>query len=132
MSEQPIPTKRTSAGILISARNWKLLVDLEQQLKFPNNMAAITLRPDIVLVAETTKQVVLLEPTVPWEDHLGEAIEGKLSKYARLAGNCQKVRLESQVPPSGGWMNDIRSPFFGQSFQQFGHQGREEKECHPQ
>lgn len=45
------PAKRTSAGILTSARDWQLLVDLQQQLKFFNHIA-VTTRLDIVLVSE--------------------------------------------------------------------------------
>ncbi|KAL7880337.1 hypothetical protein SRHO_G00025910 [Serrasalmus rhombeus] len=74
------PVKRSLAGILTTARDWQLLVDLERQLKFPSHIALTTLRPDIVLVSESTKQAALLEPKVPWEDHLEEAFERKLSK----------------------------------------------------
>lgn len=67
------------------------MVDLKRQMKFPNYVAATTLRPDMVLVSESTKQVLPLELTVPWEDRLEEAIERKLSKYARLVSNCQQA-----------------------------------------
>ncbi|XP_054626149.1 uncharacterized protein LOC129178189 [Dunckerocampus dactyliophorus] len=80
--DKPTPVRRTSAGILMSARDWQLLVDLEHQLKFPSHIAVTTLRPDIVPVSESTRQIVLLELTVPWEDRLDEAFERKLSKYA--------------------------------------------------
>ena len=56
--DKPTPARRTSAGILMSARDWQLLVDLEHQLKFPSDIAVTTLRPDIVLVSESTKQVL--------------------------------------------------------------------------
>ncbi|XP_062916611.1 uncharacterized protein LOC134352920 [Mobula hypostoma] len=98
--EQPTPAKRTSAGILTSARAWQLLVDLEGQLKFPNHIAATTLRPDIVLVSESTKQVqVVLEMTVPWEDSLEEDFERKLSKYAGLVSNCQQAGWRARCLP---------------------------------
>lgn len=58
--EQPRPAAKTPAGILATARDWQLLVDLEKQLKFPNHIVTTTLRPDIVLLSESTKQVVLL------------------------------------------------------------------------
>lgn len=69
-------TSNTSAGTRASSRDCQLLVDLEWQLKFPNHTEATTLHPDIVLLSETTKQVVLLELTVPWKDWLEEAFEG--------------------------------------------------------
>ena len=66
-------------------------MDLKWQLKFPNHIVATTLRPDIVLVSESTTQAVLLELTVPWEDRLEEAFERKLSKDAGLVSNCQQA-----------------------------------------
>lgn len=69
--------------------DWQLLVYLERQLKFPNHIAATTLQPDSVLMSESTEQVVLLELTVPWEGHLEEAFEQKLSKYAEMVNSFQ-------------------------------------------
>ncbi|XP_061093280.1 uncharacterized protein LOC133125737 [Conger conger] len=97
--EQATTARRTSAGILTSARDWQLLVDLERQLKFPSHIAATTLRPDIVLVSESTKQAVMLELTVPWEDRLEEAFERKLSKYAGLVSDCQQAGWRARCLP---------------------------------
>ncbi len=68
--EYPRPAAKISASILVTARDWQLLVDLEQQLKFPNYIVTTTLRPGVVLLSESTKQVILLELTVPCEDRL--------------------------------------------------------------
>ncbi|XP_061925310.1 uncharacterized protein LOC133664585 [Entelurus aequoreus] len=97
--DTPTPASRTSAGILTSAKDWQLLVDLENQLKFPSHIAVTTLRPDIVLVSESTKQAVLLELTVPWEDRLEEAFERKLSKYAGLVSDCQQAGWRARCFP---------------------------------
>lgn len=64
---------------------------MDWQLKFPKKMAATTMRPHIVLVFKTTKQVVLLELTVSWKDHSEEAFKRKLSKYVELVSNSQKA-----------------------------------------
>lgn len=63
--EQPNPSRRTSADILTSARDWQLLVELEHQLKFPSHIAVTTMQPDIVLVSEFTRQLVLTELNGP-------------------------------------------------------------------
>ncbi len=89
--EQPRPAAKTSAGILATARDWQLLVDLERQFKFPNHITTTSLRPDIVLLSDFTKQVVLLELTVPWEDRLEEAYERKLAKYEGLVSECRQA-----------------------------------------
>ena len=99
----------------MSARDWQLLVDLEHQLKFPSHIAVTTLRPDIVLVSESTKQAVLLELTVPWEDRLEEAFEA--FQVRRTGQRLSAGWLESKVFPCGGWMPRICSPFLGQSLQ---------------
>ena len=72
--------------MLATARDWELRVDLGRQLQFPEIVARTTLRPDIVLTSLTTKQVVLLELTVPWEDRIEEAHERKRAKYSDLVG----------------------------------------------
>lgn len=53
------------------------------QPKFPSHIAVTTVRPDIVLVYEYTRQIVLMELTVPWEGRLEEAFERKLYKICR-------------------------------------------------
>ncbi|CAM4583580.1 unnamed protein product [Leuciscus chuanchicus] len=89
--EQPRPAAKTSAGILATAWDWQLLVNLERQLKFPNHIVTTTLRPDVVLLSEFTKQVVRLALTVPWGDRLEEAFERKLAKYEGLVSECRQA-----------------------------------------
>jgi len=50
------------------AQDWELKVDLGKQLKFPENAAATTLRLDMVLISEVSKQIILLELTVTWDE----------------------------------------------------------------
>ncbi len=52
-------------------------------------IAMTTLRPDMVLFSESSRQVVLLELTVPWEVRTEEAFEQKRAKYEELAGECR-------------------------------------------
>lgn len=49
-----------------------------------------TLRSALVLRSEATKQVVLLELTVPWGDWIVEAHEQKRAKYHQLVVKCQR------------------------------------------
>ena len=53
-------------------------MDLGKQLKFLETVA------DMMLTLEASKQVILLELTLPWEDHIEEANEGNRAKYAEL------------------------------------------------
>lgn len=52
--EQPQVRPRSPAGVLTSAANWELQVDLGRQLRFPDQIVATTLRPDLVLVSAFT------------------------------------------------------------------------------
>jgi hypothetical protein len=51
-------------GILSTAKDWQMEVDLKKKLKFPEEITVTKLRPDIVLWSSASKQVVLLELTV--------------------------------------------------------------------
>ncbi len=53
------------SGILGTAEDWEMRVDLRRQLKFPEEIAVTSLRPDIVLWSQATRQVALIELTVP-------------------------------------------------------------------
>lgn len=68
------------------------MVNLERQLKFPQHIATTILRPDVVLVSNSTRKLLLLEFTVPWEDLLEEAFEWKLTNYGCL--NLREVAAE--------------------------------------
>ncbi|XP_059211848.1 NACHT, LRR and PYD domains-containing protein 6-like [Centropristis striata] len=57
--------QRALTGLLAMAHDWQLMVDLGEQLQFPEFITTVNLRPDIVLLSETTRQVVMLELAVP-------------------------------------------------------------------
>lgn len=58
-------------------------VDLETQIKYPVAIVENTLQPDILLVHEISRQVVMLELPVPWEG-IEEANRRKSEKYTEL------------------------------------------------
>ncbi|KAI4881119.1 hypothetical protein NFI96_020517, partial [Prochilodus magdalenae] len=97
--EKPQPPRKTQGGLLATARDWQLLVDLGRQLRFPDIIVATTLRPDMVLMSGATKQVVLLELTVPWEDRMEEAKERKKAKYADLVAECRRNGWKARCEP---------------------------------
>ncbi|VDI13370.1 Hypothetical predicted protein [Mytilus galloprovincialis] len=59
-------------------------------MSFPAEIAATSLRPDIVIWSPGTRQAVLLELTVPWEDRIEEAYERKMAKYQQLVEDCKQ------------------------------------------
>ena len=97
---QRVNNQPTSAGgLLATARDWQLQVDLGRQLKVPANIATTSLRPDMILKSEATKQVVLLELTVPWEDRIEEANERKRAKYSELTTECRSNGWKARCEP---------------------------------
>ncbi|XP_056127556.1 uncharacterized protein LOC130105540 [Rhinichthys klamathensis goyatoka] len=97
--EKPQPPRKTQGGVLATARDWHLLVDLGTQLRFPDTIAVTSLRPDMVLMSAASKQVVLLELTVPWEDRMEEAQERKRAKYADLVAECRRNGWKARCEP---------------------------------
>lgn len=60
--------RTSSSGLLTSAQDWELKIILEMQLKFPKTVVMTS--PDMVLISEASKQIIILELTVPWESTL--------------------------------------------------------------
>ncbi|XP_019639899.1 PREDICTED: uncharacterized protein LOC109481744 [Branchiostoma belcheri] len=63
-------TKDRERGILPTASDWNLRVDLDRRLVFPEEISSTNLKPDVVLWSTQTKQIVLVELTVPWEERI--------------------------------------------------------------
>ena len=80
---------KQSQGILATAGDWQMVADIHGRMQFPANIAATNSRPDLVLWSEGTKQVIMLELTVPWEERMEEAHQRKLLKYQQLVEDCQ-------------------------------------------
>ncbi|KAI2644199.1 Renalase [Labeo rohita] len=95
--EKPQSHPKVPADLLSTAGDWQLKVDLGRQLKFPDHITSTTLRPDMVLTSESTKQVVLLELTVPWEDRIEEAFERKKGEVSGTGGGLQAEGVEGPL-----------------------------------
>ena len=67
-----------------TAQDWKLEVDLWGRLKVPSYVMETNLRPDILLISEATKQMGVIELTVPSEERIEISGELKKTKYATL------------------------------------------------
>lgn len=85
-------------GLLTTARDRQLQTDLGRQLQFPANIATTSLCADMVLTSESTKQVVLLELTVPWKTGL-----------MRLM-SARGLNTLSSLQSTGAWMEACSEP----------------------
>ena len=82
--------QQKDTGLLSSALDWKVQVDIGRQLSIPKNVVDTNLRPDMILTSESTKCIVLIELTVPWEDRIDEAHELKRAKYEQILLDAQR------------------------------------------
>ena len=79
-------TKSTEAqSFLEAAQDWSMQVDLKKQLKVPHWISETNLRPDILLISERSKQMGVIELTVPSEERIEVSGELKRTKYEAIA-----------------------------------------------
>ena len=86
-------------GILSTAADWEMVADIGRRMSFPQQVAVTQSRPDIVLWSAASRQVVMLELTVPWEERVEEANERKRLKYQQLVEDCQSNRYKTWCLP---------------------------------
>ena len=60
------------------------------RLVFPIEITVTNLRPDILIYSRLSKQIIIMELTVPWEDRMGEANARKRDKYEELINTCKE------------------------------------------
>ena len=89
----------STVGVLATATDWQLRVDLRRRLQFPGEITTTTLRPDIVLWSSKTRQVIMIELTVPWEENIQIANERKRTKYDELKASCEEAQWKAWCMP---------------------------------
>jgi hypothetical protein len=97
--QTPSEKSPSGHGLLGSAKDWELKVDLGKQLKFPDEIANTALRPDVLLISRSSKQLVMIELTVPWEENVEEAHERKRGKYEELREECRANGWAARCEP---------------------------------
>ena len=81
--------RKVAQSILSFSYDWQVRVVFGKKLKFPTHMTTPRLRPDVIIYSDSTKQIILVELTVPWEEHIEEAFERKFCKYQELLESCR-------------------------------------------
>ena len=73
------------SGMLFTANDWILDFDNSYDpLIFPHHITQTSLRPDLIIFSNSTRQVILIELTVPAEDNITQRHSDKEDKYAKL------------------------------------------------
>ena len=83
--------KMKATGILQEAKDWSMEVDLENKLKFPEDIVKSNLRPDIVMKSSKENILVLIELTSPCEENFEARHTEKMAKYTELAAECRNI-----------------------------------------
>ena len=87
------PSLRT--GLFQRASDWTMKADIGRRLVFPQQVAVTSMRPDIVILSEECRTVVIVELTVPWEERLEESHELKRNKYEGLLQEARQNGWET-------------------------------------
>ena len=69
---------------LDSARDWSLEADMGKRLKIPAEITVTHLRPDALIISRKTRQMAIIELTVPSEERIEISGELKRAKYAPI------------------------------------------------
>jgi len=67
---------------------WKIITDLDRQMRVPQVIVLTRQRPDLILFSEKQKETIMMELTVPWEENMTWAHERKLDRYEDLRMDC--------------------------------------------
>jgi len=79
----------SNAGIMDRTNSWEMRVDIGRRLDFPD-VVQTSLRPDVVVWSASSRQIIVIELTVPWEEICDEENERKSAKYAELMELCRE------------------------------------------
>ena len=77
-------------SFLDGGKDWLMRVDLQNQLKFPEEIAVTAQRPDLIIYSQKAKRIGIIELTVPDEERIEVSSELKRSKYSDLADQCRE------------------------------------------
>ena len=76
---------------------WRVIADVNRQLDFPTEIASTRQPSDLVIWSVNSKQVIIAELMIPFEENIDWAHQRKLEKYEDLREQCVK----------NGWSRDI-------------------------
>jgi hypothetical protein len=84
------PPAAPGEGMLDHAKDWKIAADLPGMREYPELIKESGLRPDMVLISDSSRTVVIIELTVPYESNMSGSHELKKAKYEGLTSEIQR------------------------------------------
>src|SRR5580692_300862 len=92
-----MPPTLPKESILEVANEWKMATDLPGMKEYPDVIKESGLRPDMVLISKSSRTVVIVELTVPYESNMSESHEFKMAKYEGLAREIRQKGYGTQL-----------------------------------
>ena len=89
--------KAQKQNLLDRADDWECSADLPEWKNYPETIRESGMRPDVVLYSQSSKQMILIELTVPYESRMDEANIYKTEKYASLAKSLMEAGFRARV-----------------------------------
>ena len=86
-------------GLLDGFDDWKFAADLPGWESYPAAIKETRKRPDIVISSDLSKQIIMVELTVPYETRMEEANIFKKEKYSDLSKELERSGYRSTVLP---------------------------------
>ena len=86
-------------SLLDGCDDWEVSADLPEWDSHPDIIKKTKLRPDIVIHSASSKQIIMVELTVPYESRIEEAHIYKKEKYQDLSKELEEAGYKSKVMP---------------------------------
>ena len=112
-----------------NAKDWEMIVDVEQQLQIPKFITDTRARPDMIIFSRTAHCLGILELTVPYEDRMEVANELKRSKYEELKTACEANSWSVVIWPVEVGVRGFISPSLIHALKALGITGKKRKDC---
>lgn len=90
-------TRVNKKGLLDGSDDWEVSADLPSWQDHPEVIKQTRMKPDIVLYSESSRQMILVELTVPYESRIDGAHVYKTEKYSDLAKELIKKGHRAKV-----------------------------------
>ena len=96
---RPTHTITKKRSILDGCNDWELAADLTEWGSYPDVIKKTKMRPDIVFHSASTRQIIMVELTVPYESRMEEAHIYKTEKYHDLTKELEKDGYCARILP---------------------------------
>ena len=89
----------SAQGLLEDYKDWKISADLPDFDEYPEAIKATRMIPDIVISSASSRKIIMVELTVPYESRMEEANIFKREKYSDLSKELKRAGFDTKILP---------------------------------